>query len=64
MTSGLSDGHVSYHFPTGRYYVQFQGGISIPIAFPAMFEVRTVILATGTTGVGTEADCETCPPPI
>lgn len=55
-------GRVSYDLPTGRYYVELTSDIpttGAPFAFNAATELRL----TGTTGVGTEADCETCPPP-
>jgi hypothetical protein len=60
-------GWIAYDFATGGYYVALQGSIEIarPVlnAFPTGFTVDVLVVGAGTTGVGTEADCETCPPP-
>lgn len=60
-------GIVSYDFATGRYYIATRGEVSVPTpvgsVLPTGFTVPVNFVATGTTGVGTLADCETCPPP-
>ena len=62
-------GRVSYDVPTGRYYVEIEGDITstggvLPVgAAAAMRSATTLVRLTGTTGIGTEADCEGCPPP-
>lgn len=60
-------GVVSYDFASGRYFVATRGQVFVPTpvasALPTGFTVDVDLVATGTTGVGTLADCETCPPP-
>lgn len=58
--SGI-DGYAAYDVTTGRYYLDSDNSASVPL--PAAPTVRVLVLMTGTIGVGSQADCEGCPPP-
>lgn len=55
-----SPGYAAYDTTTGRYHIEGDdiGSEDIPLGFAARFVI------TGSTGIGGDADCETCPPPF
>lgn len=75
----LMAGAVSYDAPTGRYYLRVESPLAptipLPLSIhwpasvgeepivPLAFNAAAQVALTGTTGIGTEADCEGCPPP-